>query len=189
MSGAHQNHETHSLIVLAAHRHTHTLSHSPSGVWLSMPLSVWLEISLTSSLVPHPSPTHPPTQTRVHNWRSRTKPALFPICHPPLSRQQCRLSKVLVIDCYCNVGRALRCWVSDDCSELHCWVGERQLFGYSAPFVACKKDLTMQQSLLDRPSQNQRCTHGKDRHHTVWALRLTLTVTYTTHEIVHLLPD
>lgn len=120
-----------------SHSDTHSLSHSPSGVWLSMPLSVWLRMSLTSSLVP---PTHRPPPTHTH-----TEPSLFPICHPLLSRQQCRLSKVLVIDCYCKVGWALRYWISNDCSELWGWCGQWQLFGYSAPFVGASwlKDLIM----------------------------------------------
>lgn len=118
------------------HADTHSLSHSPSGVWLSMPLSVWLRMSLTSSLVP----PNPPSLLHTH-----TEPSLFPICHPLLSRQQCRLSKVLVIDCYCKVGWALRYWISSDCIKLWGWCGQWQLFGYRAPFVAASwlKDLIM----------------------------------------------
>lgn len=92
---------------------THSSPRSPSDVWLSM--SVWLRMSLTSSPVPTIPPTHRHTCTPPP---TRTELSLFPICHPLLSRQQCGLSKVLVIDCYCKVGRALRDWISDDWIKL-----------------------------------------------------------------------
>lgn len=62
---------SHPLTPACPPAHTHP-SHSPSGVWLSMPLSVWLRMSLTSSLVPPPPRVHKhvcihsstPTQSR-----------------------------------------------------------------------------------------------------------------------------
>lgn len=104
---------------LRADTDTHTLSHSPSGVWLSMPLSVLFA-----------STPHPPSLPH------KNRASVFPICHPRLSSQHCLPSKVLVIDCYCKVGLAPWYWISNDCIKPWCSCGQWQLFGYSAVFVA-----------------------------------------------------
>lgn len=49
------------------HTYAHSLSHSPSDVWLSMPLSVWLRMSLTSSpVLPPPTLLHTHTHRQSH---------------------------------------------------------------------------------------------------------------------------
>lgn len=52
----------------------HTRSHSPSGVWLSLPLLVWVLMSSTSSL-PSPPP-HPPPLSFLPHTHAHTR------CHP-----------------------------------------------------------------------------------------------------------
>lgn len=123
----------------------YTLSRSQSIRCVTMPLLVRLRMSLTSSLAPpSPPPTpHPHTVPPTHR-HTHTELSLFPICHPLLSRQQCRLSQVLVIDCYCKVGWALRYWISSDCFKPRGW-----LWAAAAVWVQCSlcggglKDLIM----------------------------------------------
>lgn len=85
-------------------------------------------------VLPPPKTTHPPIPPKHSPTQTHTQLSLFPICHPLLSRQQCRFSNGPAIDCYCKVGWAPCYWISND------WTVELvrtqwQLLGYSAPFV------------------------------------------------------